>query len=89
MYIAGYLREHNVDVRILDCVVEGYDNEIIDEDRKTFGLSENSIRAVYLIPVTVHILPIIPQYVKELSGFASFVSLFSRYEYQTNIVVTS
>lgn len=44
MYIAGYLREHNIDVRVLDCVIEGYDNEVINGDRKTFGLKEESIR---------------------------------------------
>lgn len=43
-YIAGYLREHGVDVKILDCVVEGYDNDIIKGNMKTFGLGEKEIR---------------------------------------------
>jgi len=45
-YIAGYLREHGIEVKILDCVVEGYDNETISPDgtKKTFGLSAKEIK---------------------------------------------
>ena len=43
-YIAGYLRKHNVEVKILDCVVEGYDNDIILGNKRTFGLSESDIK---------------------------------------------
>ncbi len=43
-YIGAYLREHNVEVRLLDCVVEGYNNETIVENKLTFGLTQDNIK---------------------------------------------
>lgn len=43
-YIAGYLRQYGHDVKILDAVVEGYNNDVIDGANRTFGLSLDEIR---------------------------------------------
>ena len=43
-YIASYLRNHGIDVELLDAMVEGYDNEIVEGNKKTFGLSRDGIR---------------------------------------------
>jgi len=43
-YIAGYLRKHKIDIHLLDCVVEGYNNEIINNGTRTFGLSSKAIK---------------------------------------------
>jgi len=44
-YIAGYLRENNIAVEVLDSVVEGYENERIDGGSRTFGLSVDDIQS--------------------------------------------
>ena len=47
-YIASYLRKHDIDVKILDCVVEGYNNDIVKNGIRTFGLSDTDIKyAIY------------------------------------------
>lgn len=38
-YIGAYLRKHDIDVKLLDCVVEGYNVEEINNGTKTFGLA--------------------------------------------------
>jgi len=43
-YIASYLREKGVEVELMDCVVEGYYNDIIEKDTRTFGLSDDEIK---------------------------------------------
>lgn len=43
-YIGAYLRERDIEVKLLDCVVEGYDNDVIDDDKITFGLSIDDIK---------------------------------------------
>jgi anaerobic magnesium-protoporphyrin IX monomethyl ester cyclase len=42
-YIGAYLRDNGINVRILDCVVEGYDNNNIQNGINTFGLSWEDI----------------------------------------------
>jgi len=42
-YIAGYLRKYGIEVEILDCVVEGYDFDIINNGKRTFGMSNYNI----------------------------------------------
>lgn len=43
-YIAGYLVNKNVKVSIVDCVVEGYNEERIDKNNITFGLSLEELK---------------------------------------------
>jgi len=44
-YIGAYLRENGVDVKLLDCVVEGYDQEKqVREGETTIGLSFDEIK---------------------------------------------
>jgi len=43
-YIGAYLRENGIDVKLLDCVVEGYDQEQeVGQGQKRFGLSFDEI----------------------------------------------
>ena len=44
-YIGAYLRQKNIEVKILDCVVEGYYNDNIKNDINTFGLSWKEIES--------------------------------------------
>lgn len=43
-YIAAYLRNHGVEVAILDCVVEGYEHDEINGKVRTFGLPWEEIK---------------------------------------------
>ncbi len=43
-YIAAYLRQHGHEVKILDTVVEGYSNDVVDGTSRTFGLSDDEIQ---------------------------------------------
>jgi len=43
-YIGGYLRKHGIDVTLIDSYVEGYDNEVYQNDTVTIGLSMLDIK---------------------------------------------
>lgn len=43
-YIGAYLRKNNINVKLLDCVVEGYNHEVTDNQKITFGLSIKDIK---------------------------------------------
>ena len=46
-YIAAYLEKRGHEVKITDCIVEGYDTELYHEDgQMTFGLQENDIKQI-------------------------------------------
>jgi len=43
-YIGGYLRKHGIEVELLDCVVEGYNSDCIENGKNTFGLDGFNIK---------------------------------------------
>lgn len=50
-YIGGYLRSVGVHVELLDCIIEGWDNEVlVDTENKiyVYGMSENAIEEYLL-----------------------------------------
>jgi len=48
-YIASYLEKRGHFLKIVDCIVEGYNTEIYhDDEQMTFGLKENEIKKIIL-----------------------------------------
>jgi len=45
-YIASFIRDRGNPVKILDCVVEGYNTEINTEDKITYGLTDSEIKSI-------------------------------------------